>query len=156
MINVDSQTFKRGQTANQSLTFNFLYQSKISEFFLHPCLGLPWVQVSFFSLLFAAKIERQSRDHHDRCFAAQCSPQTTGKKTLWHLGYFRVRGTDQKIQKCRKARTLAFCSNKRRENATRGISWLTGTFHMFRFNQSAVTTSLAFSHATLNDSLLIL
>ena len=60
----------------------------------------------FFSLLFAAKIERQSRDHHDRCFAAQFWPQTTGKKTLWHLGYFRVRGTDQKIQKCRKARTL--------------------------------------------------
>ena len=29
-----------------------------------------------------------------------------GKKTLWHPGYFRVRGTDQKIQKCRKARTL--------------------------------------------------
>ena len=28
------------------------------------------------------------------------------EKTLWHLGYFRVRGTDQKIQKCRKARTL--------------------------------------------------
>ena len=110
----------------------------------------------FFSLLFAAKTERQSRDHHNRCFAAQFSPQTTGKKTLWHLGYFRVRGTDQKIQKCRKAGTLAFCSNKRRENATRGISWLTGTFHVFKFNQSAVTTSLAFSHATLNDSLLIL
>ena len=46
---------------------------------MHPCLGLPWVPEGFF-LLFAAKIERQSRDHHDRCFAAQCSPQTTRKK----------------------------------------------------------------------------
>ena len=38
----------------------------------------------------------------------------------------------------------------RRENATRSISWLTGIFHVLKFNQSAVTTSLAFSHATLN------
>ena len=28
--------------------------------------------------------------------------------------------------------------------------------YVFKFNQSAVSTSLAFSHATLNDSLLIL
>ena len=34
----------------------------------------------FFFLLFAAKIERQSRDHHDRSFAPQFSPQTTGVK----------------------------------------------------------------------------
>ena len=37
----------------------------------------------FFFLLFAAKIERRSRyrdDRHDRGFAAQFSPQTTGEK----------------------------------------------------------------------------
>ena len=38
----------------------------------------------------------------------------------------------------------------------RDTSLLTGTFLAFRFNQSAVATSQAFSHATLNDSLLIL
>ena len=46
----------------------------------------------------------------------------------------------------------------RKQKAGKGyhVSWLTGKFHVFEFNQSAVTTSLAFSHATLNDSLLIL
>ena len=111
----------------------------------------------FFFLLFAAKIERQSRDHHDRSFAPQFSPQTTGvKKPSSTQGTLGSEAPTKKKKKCRKARTVAFCTNKRRENATRGISWLTGTFHVFRFNQSAVTTSLAFAHATLNESLLIL
>ena len=162
--------------------------------------------------MFAAKIERQSRDHHDRCFAAQCSPQTTRKKpscTQGTLGseaptkkyknagrrerypgvpetilarfpvsvksrlrrsWLRPTAEDvsafgqhrkfpphaRKTSATQGTRTLAFCANKRRENARRGISRLTGIFHVFKFNQSAVTTSLPFSHATLNDSLLIL
>ena len=60
----------------------------------------------FFSLLFAAKIERQSRDHHDRCFAAQCSPQTTRKKPSCTQGTLGSEAPTQKIQKCTKARTL--------------------------------------------------
>ena len=61
------------------MTFNFLYQSNVSEFFA-PMFRVTLGARGFFFLLFAAKIERQSRDHHDRCFAAQCSPQTTRKK----------------------------------------------------------------------------
>ena len=147
---------KRGQTANQSLTFNFLYQSNISDFFLHPCLGLHWCQRVFFLIVcgenWATKPWSSRSLLRRSIFAAN-----NRKKTLSHPGYFRVRGIDQKIQKCRKGRRERWVfAQTKRENATRGISWLTGTFHVFKFNQSAVTTSLAFSHATLNDSLLIL
>ena len=95
---------KRGQTANQSLTFNFLYQSNISDFFA-PMFRVTLGARGFFPVVcgknWATKPWSSRSLLRRSMFAAN-----NKKKTLLHPGYFRVRGTDQKIQKCRKARTL--------------------------------------------------
>ena len=71
-------------------------------------------------------------------------------------GSRRGRGVDPKLQGGKRRECWRYAPTRRGKMLPRDTSLLTGSFLVFRFNQSAVATSQAFSHATLNDSLLIL
>ena len=155
------------QTVNQLFTFNFLCQTwYFWLFFLHRCWfnwkqenqeqlrqsNFWWTKGFFSKTHFAQKVVKTDKCKNGECCRLSLQPWVCRcpRGTPHRMCIVTPKAGDWAWERWRFAQT------KGGKMLPPDIPWLTGKFYVVNFNKSAVTTSLAISHATLNDSLLIL